>query len=265
MKTDSPPPHLLILDGHSILRRLYEAIRGKDEDSAAHAQEASASALAKLKTSVRWHQATHALVAFDPSGPCWRADVYPAYKAHRTPAPQPFSDAIEPYRQELLAHGFQSIRIPGFEADDAINTLALKALARGYAVTVESKDKDLTALVAHGAQVFDPFERTYRDASWIAQRFNGIRPEQVTDYLALCGDHEDGIPGIPNVGPAMAAKLLKEHTDLPRVLSRADSIVGALGKHVRAGKALATLSHQLASMRDDVPIGLKPSEMRVPL
>src|SRR5690606_21098450 len=69
MKTDSPPPHLLILDGHSILRRLYEAIRGKDEDSAAHAQEASASALAKLKTSVRWHQATHALVAFDPSGP----------------------------------------------------------------------------------------------------------------------------------------------------------------------------------------------------
>jgi len=256
--------HLLICDGNSILRRYYEAIKGLRDDSPRLAEEAANMALSKLYSSMRMHQATHAFLAFDPRGGCWRQEIYPGYKASRSPAPECFLAQIELYRDELHRQGFSTARVEGFEADDVINTLALKALDRGFSVTVESTDKDLTALVAHGAVVYDPFKKVNRDAAWIAEKFDGVRPEQVTDYLALCGDQVDGIPGVPGIGHKTAARLLKEHTDLDRILSRADSIVGAVGMRVRAGREQALLSRRLVAMRDDVPMRITPAEILVP-
>lgn len=258
-------PTLLIIDGNSVLRRLYEAIRRNEEDSPAFAREACKQALSKVHFSIRQHQATHALIVFDPEGGCWRNDVYDGYKAGRAPAPACFRECIDPLRDDMHAQGLATARVQGYEADDTINTLAIKALARGFDVIVESTDKDLTALVDKGARIHHPFDKRFRDADWIKERFNGIEPHQVTDYLALCGDKEDGIPGIPGIGPAGAGKLLKEHQDLKRILARADSIPGAIGKRVRAGREMGELSKHLAAMREDVPLDLTPKDLRVPL
>jgi 5'-3' exonuclease len=52
----------------------------------------------------------------------------------------------------------------------------------------------------------------------------GVHPHQVADYLALCGDAVDNIPGVPGIGAKTAAALLGHFGSLDAVLERIDEV-----------------------------------------
>jgi 5'-3' exonuclease len=52
----------------------------------------------------------------------------------------------------------------------------------------------------------------------------GVHPHQVADYLALCGDAVDNIPGVPGVGAKTAAALLSHFGSLDTLLDRIDEV-----------------------------------------
>lgn len=260
----SEGPHFLIIDGLNITRRCYEA--NPAPDSKEKAQGAVKAAFSSFKRALAEHQASHGLAAFDAGGPTWRHELWPEYRKNRKPMPSVLRDEIASLRQRLENElGLKSIAMPGVEADDVINTVALKWLRcyPGSRVTVVSTDKDLCTLITQGVRVRDHFTPEWRDTEWVERKF-GVPPFLLGDLLALMGDSSDDIPGVAGIGVKTAAKLLLEYGSLTKLINSADQLKGKAGAALREHREMALLSRKLVDMRDDLQIGLKANEMRLP-
>lgn len=256
---------LLLIDGLNILRRCYEA--NPAMDSVEKAESAASVALQSMKRGLREHRPTHCLVIFDADGPNWRHALYPEYKAHRKPMSPFLQDELLLMNDRMHESGWALMSMAGEEADDSLWGVAKAARDEGEEVVVLSTDKDLVRLVALGAQVYNHFNREWRDLAWCQAKF-GVHPEQLTDYLALMGDSTDGIPGVDGVGAKTAAKLLVEHGTLEAVLdaARAGQVAGKVGERLVAQRELALLSKKLADLRSNFsPLDLWWDELEAPV
>lgn len=258
-----PPlkPKLLLVDGTSIVRRVFEAVKG--DDTPERADGALNSSWGSFMRALREHEPTHFLAAFDHGGETWRHRLYPQYKVDRKPMSVHLSAALPGFLERLNNGGMRTLRVPDVEADDTLTTLALKAVERGFDVVLLASDKDLYKLLANDVRIYDHFQSEWRDEEWVKGRY-GVAPEKMTDFLALMGDEVDGIPGVDGVGEKIAARLLGEYGDLEGVIAASDDIKGKLGERIRSSAAIARLSQQLATMRTDVPLGITPREIQLP-
>ncbi|HJS91618.1 MAG TPA: 5'-3' exonuclease H3TH domain-containing protein [Steroidobacteraceae bacterium] len=208
-------------------------------------------------------------VAFDQRlTTSYRNRIFPAYKANREPAPAGLARQFE-YCRELCRHlGVMSFVDPQFEADDIIGTLSCLMRAAGVRSAFITRDKDLAQLVRDGDLLWDFGARTqlgYRDI----ERYFGVVPERFADFLALTGDSSDNIPGVPGVGPKIAATLMRKFSSLDDLYDNIGR-VAALG--LRGGSALAErlLAHRdstlvarrLTRIVCDMPLGVSASELR---
>lgn len=242
------PHHLLLVDGLNLLRRCYEA--NPAPDSAQKAESAVNVAWQSFQRALRDHTPTHCVAVFDAGGPTWRHALYADYKAGRKPMSPYLANELLGFKERLMAEHWAVMSLPGEEADDTLWGLAKAARLEGESVTVLSTDKDLVRLVAIGAKVYHHFDRKWHDDAWCQAKF-GVRPEQLTDFLALMGDSSDGIPGIAGVGAKTAAALLAQHDNLAMVLmaAKAGAVPGKLGQRLLEQEAAARLSFQLAELR----------------
>lgn len=251
----------MLCDGMHIVRRVYEAVGGPD--SPEKVAEGLSSAFFSFKRAMKEHQPTHALVAFDAPGQTWRHELHPGYKADRKPLYEPLRAALPAFYERLTTElGLAVLEVPGVESDDVL-AIAYTAWAQrcpDHAAVIVSGDKDMTALVAQGALVYDLFGRVMRDAAWIEASM-GVKPEQVHDFLALMGDRTDGVPGVPRVGKKTAATLLQQYGTLDGVLAAAPDIPGAVGASLRENQALAKLSRELVGFKLDKPLGLRLADL----
>jgi len=118
------------------------------------------------------------------------------------------------------------VEVAGYEADDAIATLARQAVEKGLRVVVVSADKDLLQLVTGDVVVLNPGGR----AAAPPLRPQGGRgevggaPERIADVLALVGDAVDNVPGVPGIGDKGARDLVREFGSVESVLEHADEV-----------------------------------------
>ena len=204
------------------------------------------------------HKPTHAVLAMDPSGPTFRHKAYPPYKAQREKMPEDLAANI-PYAFELAeALGLPVLRMDGFEADDVMGTLAVKAAAEGFDVYCATPDKDAAQLVAPRINLFRPGHGKdapeIYDVEKVKAHWNLSSPSQMIDYLALAGDTADNIPGIRGVGEKTAASLLAQYGTVEEIVAHASELKGKLAEKVAAGAEDAKMSKFLATIRTDVPI-----------
>jgi hypothetical protein len=104
-----------------------------------------------------------------------------------------------------------TVRHPGFECDDVINTLVLKSSPDDSCVVV-STDSDFT-------QLYDRYKNV---TVWNPVKKQDISPVVGYDYVtwkALRGDKADNIPGIPGVGDKTAQVLASDNMKLTEFLS----------------------------------------------
>ena len=166
----------------------------------------------------------HIVCAFDKShGSGDRYSIYPDYKANRPEAPPELLIQFERCIQVAKAMGIPSFSSTRVEADDIIGSFSQIAHAADKPVMIISADKDLTQFIGEQDIYWDLARNNYMNYSDIVKRFK-IRPEQVADMLALCGDKVDNIPGIPGVGMTTAARLLKKWKTLDGVIENSDKI-----------------------------------------
>lgn len=246
--------HLVLIDGLNIVRRIYEAIPAPDSDK--KAEGAMKSSFTSMQRALQEHKPTHALVAFDASGPTWRHELYPDYHKNRKPKPEPLKNAIPVLIERLKGAGLTVVQVPGVEADDVLAGLSRKwiSLSRGR-VTVLSTDKDLAALSAEGIGVYDHFKGEWHDDVWVEKKF-GVRAAQLQDLLALTGDTSDGVQGVPGVGPKTAAKWLNEFGTLQALLEGAATLSGKGAQALREHVQTVQLARQLVDFRFDVSLGV---------
>ena len=190
----------------------------------------------------------------------FRHRLYPAYKAHRPPAPEALRDQFQRIRELLDCLGLAQLAHHEFEADDLIASLAATVRQRGLRVQVMSADKDLAQVILGDDDLLRDPERGTRATRRDIERRLRIRPEQVADMLALAGDRSDNIPGLAGVGPATAARLLRQCGDLDAILADPGRIrrcrirgAGRVAEQVAASGATLRLARQLTGLVTNVP------------
>ncbi|MGN0832060.1 MAG: DNA polymerase I [Kiritimatiellia bacterium] len=211
-----------------------------------------------LQAILRRERPTHAVLATDPSGPTFRHQAYPPYKAQREKMPEDLAASI-PYAFELAeALRIPVVRVDGFEADDVMGTLAVKGAASGFDVYMATPDKDAAQIVRPGIRLYRPARAgdaaEIYDEARVCERWHLRDPLQMIDYLALAGDTADNIPGIRGVGEKTAAELLAQYGDVEGVIANQSRLKGKLAERVLAGREDVRISKFLTTIRTDVPI-----------
>lgn len=214
-------------------------------------------------------QASHVGVAFDESlTQSFRNDLYPQYKMNRELPPQALENQFKLCKRVAQAAGFYCIGHDRYEADDLIATMAHTMREQGFRNAIVSSDKDLTQVIRDHDFWWDFVRNQQLDAAKVKEKF-GVSPEYIQDYLGLCGDAVDNIPGVPGIGPKTATELLKRYHTVEKVYDKLDDlrhcqIRGAktLASKMRDHKDQALLSKRLATVAYDAPINTRHTDLR---
>ena len=246
-------PTLLLVDGSSYLYRAFHAmpdLRVDRNDPNSQATGAIRGMVNMLQSLRREYPSHHAVCVFDAKGPTFRDDIYPQYKATRSPMPDDLRSQIEPIHRLVRLMGWPLLDVPGVEADDVIATLAHMASEQGMNVVVSSGDKDLSQLVNERITIIDTMNGKKRDVAGVTEEF-GVPPALMIDYQTLVGDTVDNVPGVAKVGPKTAAKWLLEYGSLDALMARADEIKGVAGENLRQARDWLPTGKQLVTMKTD--------------
>ena len=208
---------------------------------------------------------THLAVAFDTPEPTARHIEYAPYKAQREAMPEELSAALPYVFKVTEAFNIPVIRMPGFEADDVIGTLAKQADAEDFETYMVTPDKDFGQLVTARTFLYKPArmgnEIEIMGVPEILARWQIERVSQVIDMLGLMGDASDNIPGIPGIGEKTAQKLIAQFGSVEGLLENVAQLKGKQREKVDQNREQALLSKRLATIDCEVPVGLGPKDL----
>jgi DNA polymerase I len=198
------------------------------------------------------------MLALDAPQPTFRHERDGAYKGTRGPPPTELRQQWPRLEQIVEGLGVPAFRVPGFEADDILATVARRLREQGQPLVVVSGDRDLmqTALppvellfVGRRGQPGERYDRTAVEA-----RF-GVGPERLASYAALVGDNSDNISGVSGIGPRAAAKLVQKFGDVAGILAHTDAIEPPRLRELVLGARQQLIDNEaLTRLRDDVPL-----------
>jgi DNA polymerase I len=266
--SSSPSPKLLLVDGHSLAFRAYYAF-AKSRDGGLRTRSGiptsvSYGFLKSLFDVLVAEKPDHVAIAFDLGGPTFRHEADERYKDNRAETPEDFIPDVDNLQEVLKAMNLPIVIAEGYEADDVIGTLSHRAQKEGYRVKILSGDRDLFQLVddagtvrilylsgAYGSGRSAPAQE-FGPAEVLAKM--EIRPDQIVDYKALCGDSSDCIPGVKGIGHKTAVQLLKQFETLEQLYNSLEQVKGAVQKKLAEGRDEALHSQYLAQIHLDVPL-----------
>jgi DNA polymerase-1 len=258
---------LFLLDAYALIYRSYYAfIKNPRINSKGLNTSAIVGFVNTLQEVLTKEQPTHLGVAFDPHGPTFRSETYPAYKAQREATPEDIRKAVPIIKDLLKAWNIPILQVDGYEADDIIGTLATKAGAQGVTTYMLTPDKDYGQLVKENVFIFRPrhgggYETMGPEE--VKQKYGIPSTAAVIDLLALMGDSADNFPGCPGIGEKTAVKLLNEFGSIDQLLSRTSELKGALKTKVEEHVDDIKMSKFLATIKTDVPIELNLDELKI--
>jgi len=257
---------LFLLDAYALIYRSYYAfIKNPRINSKGLNTSAIMGFVNTLNEVLTKEQPTHIGVAFDPHGPTFRNEAFPAYKAQREETPEDIRKAIPIIKDILKAYNIPILQIDGYEADDVIGTLAKKADSIGVKTYMLTPDKDYGQLVSDNVNIYRPRHGggyEIMGPKEVTEKYDIPTPLQVIDLLALMGDSADNFPGCPGVGEKTAVKLINEFGSVDELIHRVDEIKGKLKEKIKEHVDDIRMSFFLATIKTDVPVELKLDELK---
>ena len=265
---------LFLLDAYALIYRSYYAfIKNPRINSKGLNTSAIMGFCNTLNEVLEKEKPTHIGVAFDPHGPTFRNEAYPAYKAQREETPEDIRASVPIIKDILRAYRIPILQVDGYEADDVIGTLALKLSGNSesskksdISVYMLTPDKDYGQLVRDNVFIFRPrhgggYETMSPET--VCEKYAISSTDQVIDLLALMGDSADNFPGCPGVGEKTAAKLIEQFGTIENMLAHTDEIKGKLREKVEAAVEDIKMSKFLATIKTDVPIETNLDELKI--
>ncbi|WCE06425.1 5'-3' exonuclease H3TH domain-containing protein [Pseudoxanthomonas sp. JBR18] len=203
----------------------------------------------------------HIAIAFDEAlDSCFRHALYPAYKGNREPAPPELRRQFAHCKALCAALGLPVLAHHHYEADDLIGSALHAARPLAFRGVIVSADKDLSQLLGAHDEQWDFARRVSWGMGGVKAR-HGVEAHQIADYLALCGDAIDNIPGVTGIGAKTAAILLAHFGSLDALLARCDEVAylrmrGAaqVAMRLREQREHALLWRQLTTIALDAPL-----------
>ncbi len=250
---------LFLIDAYAmIFRGYYALIRSPRVTSTGIDTSAIFGFTNSLIELIRREKPTHLAVVFDVGQASVRTADFAEYKANRNETPEAIKLAIPYIHRILEAMHVPILGLEGYEADDLIGTLSVKAEKEGYLVYMVTPDKDFAQLVTDRVKIYKPglkgaeFEILGLDE--VKAKYEIEDPKQVIDFLAMMGDAVDNIPGLEGVGEKTAKKFLKEYGSIENLLANTADLKGKLKEKVENSAERGILSKKLATIICDAPI-----------
>lgn len=257
---------LFLIDAYALIYRSYYAlIKNPRINSKGFNTSAVMGFVNTLNEIMTKEQPTHIAVAFD-HGKTFRDEAFPQYKAQREETPEDIRRSVPVIKDIIAAMNIPALQADGFEADDIIGTLAVKAGGLGVETYMLTPDKDYGQLVRDNVFIYRPrhgggYEKM--GPKEVCAKYAIDSPQRVIDLLALMGDSADNFPGCPGVGEKTAAKLIAQFGDVDNMLENTADIKGKLREKVESAVDDIRMSKFLATIRTDVPIDLDLDSMRL--
>jgi DNA polymerase-1 len=263
----NPKPTLMLIDGHSLAFRAFYALNPSNfKTPDGQHTNAVHGFISMLLNLLEGEKPTHLAVAFDISGPSFRATEYPEYKGNRGETPVEFYGQTELLEDAMESMNITTLTKKDYEADDILASLADQASAAGFKVLVVSGDRDTFQLISDDTTILYPVKGVMNlarmDDAAVIERY-GIHAKQYPDLAALVGETSDNLPGIPGVGPKTAAKWLQQHGDLKTILETSSEVPGKVGESLREHSELALRNRRLNHLVRDLDMGVEFESFRL--
>ncbi len=258
---------LFLLDAMALIYRAYFAFSNNHRiNSKGQNTSAVFGFTNTLLDVLKKEQPSHIAVVFDTAAPTTRHEEFSDYKAGREEIPEDLASAIPVVVKLCEAFRIPVLAVDGYEADDVIGTLALRAEQEGFETYMMTPDKDYGQLVDEHTFIYKPARSgigaEVMGVKEICAKWEIERVDQLKDILGLMGDKVDNIPGIPGVGEKTAIALIKQFGSMENLLENTDQLKGKLKEKVEANKDKATQSKWLATIITDVPLDVELDELK---
>lgn len=281
---------IYIIDGYNFLYRVFYAIPpfSLKDGTPVNAVFGMAKILLALHTEDR---PDYLIFTLDSRSKV-RMELYPEYKGTRDRMPDNLKIQESIIMEMLQVIGIQPIKVDGYEADDIIGTIVKKLTSSGfsqkwsnlsanrepewvvrkyeergngdlnskdeffresYNIFILSGDKDLYQFIDGNVAIYDTMKRKIYHTAEAREKFS-VDPKHIVDYLAICGDSSDNIPGIPGFGPKKAESLINEYGTLENIYENIGHITGKTREILEINREIAFISKQLATIDTNVPL-----------
>jgi DNA polymerase-1 len=231
---------VLAVDGNSLVHRAYHAAAGSASNLSAASEPVWAvrGLLGQIVAAVERVDADAVVVGFDDPDASMRRERWPHYKVQRTDKAQCLVDQLALAAERLRDLGVAVVVPPGFEADDVLASVSVKARECGARTVIMTSDRDSFALIDDNTSVLRIINGGVEASPLLtAARLPlllGINGSQYRDYAALRGDASDNLPGVRGIGPKTAAKLLmalgSARAAFDDLAQGGERVVAAIGK-----------------------------------
>ncbi|EAC1349433.1 TPA: DNA polymerase I, partial [Campylobacter jejuni] len=234
--------------------RLYYALKGfkNSQGQASGMISGFANFIYNLKNE---YKSDYIVFALDSKGKTFRSEIDPNYKQNRTPPPPELLEQIPICIKMIEKMGFISVSQEGYEADDIIASFVKTCEDRDIFVRIITQDKDLYQLIKDGkTSIYSPISKNDYDEAACLEKY-GVKPNQIRDFLALCGDSSDNIPGVKGIGAKGAKTLLDEFGSIEGIYENLTLVRNERSRNLLLeGKENAFLSKKLASLYDNLEV-----------
>ena len=261
---------VLLIDGHSLVYRGFYALQelGRPFTNAKGELTTGVYAFTSmLLKALEDLKPQYAAAAFDMSRPTFRLNDFAEYKGTRTAAPPGMRDQVVWSRRVLEAMQIPLFEIQGYEADDVIGALSVKAVEQGVNAIILSGDNDLLQLVNPHVKVLTSrrgiTDTILYDEARVIDKYGGLRPDQVPDFKAIRGDTTDNIPGVAGIGDKGASKLLLEFGSVQALYDNLDKIPSKQRELLEPLRDQVLLARKLTTIVTDLPVELDLEKARL--
>jgi len=257
-------PSLFLIDGMAIVYRAFFALHKtgmtSQDGMSTGAIYGFTTALLKILETYKPH---YLAAVFDSKEKTFRHDLYPLYKANRPTPPEELIMQLDTVFELLDAFNIPLIKQSGYEADDLIGTTSRK-FEQFCQIYIVTPDKDLAQLVHNGVKILKPGKNNNEldllGKKEINEQF-GVTPELFTQFLTLCGDTSDNIPGAKGIGPKTASALLGKYHSIENIYKHLSRISPKIRHSLEEFQPHLDLITQLVTIRTDVQIDITLNEL----
>jgi len=263
-------PKLIIIDGNALIHRSFHALPPTLRTKSGLLVNAVYGFTSFLLKALNEFHPEYVVLTLDKKGPTFRHEEYAAYKATRVKAPDELYEQIPLVKKVASAFNIPIFELTGFEADDLIGTICHETEAKkNLERIIITGDMDTLQLITPNTKVYTMSrglsDSVLYDSGKVAERYAGLKPEQMIDYKALRGDPSDNIPGVKGIGEKTATDLLNDFKTLDGVYEAVKKnnpkIRGRILELLKEYKDNAYLSQHLATINLKAPIKFSLEEI----
>lgn len=262
---------LLAIDANALIHRAFHALPSLSTDKGKLVNAVYGFLLTFFKA-IKDVKPDFVVALFDFPAPTFRHKEYKEYKAQREKTPDELVDQIPLVKEVLKKFKVKILEKEGFEADDLIGCIAKRASDKNIETVVVTGDLDLLQLVDEKVKVYTlrrgVKDTVLYDEKKVEERYQGLKPSQLTDFKALRGDPSDNIPGVLGIGEKTAIELIKKFKSLEKLYKeieknskKAEELKPGLKKSLKEHKKQALLSKFLVELKCDASLEEKIEDL----